>query len=528
MDAGVLLGDVVPGLKQVYEDFCRAEWAAYTEGGGDNWKAAEAAELKLNKFLSDRELFSRVKQLKGSSDDPLINRQIDMLHDYMLPNQIPDDLMQRMVAISNECQKVFNDYRGDVDGKQYSRNDVKDVLRDSDDSAFRETVWKAHKKAGPVVSSKILELVDLRNRAAKALGFSDYRALQLAGQQHDPKTLDMLLRKLDEVTREPYKKLKQELDMKLKQRFGTEELRPWHYSDPFMQDAPQATSIDFDTYYKDKDVVEIARKFYASFGMDPGSILARSSLYPKQGKSEHASAHFLDRDANDARILCNIRPANDWMDTTLHELGHALYDTGIDMKLPWMLRQPAHIFTTEGVALMFGGLTRNPGWLKKALNLDDAEAARIAPDIAKQKRLDRLFFSRWSLVMCEFEKQLYADPLQDLNTVWWDLVERYQMISRPDDRKAPDWATKDHVVSAPVYYHNYILGEFFYEQLLERMAGEAGCTSSELTFYSRKDIGDLLRQKVFMPGASLHWEEFTRKATGKPLSVDAWARSLDA
>jgi peptidyl-dipeptidase A len=527
MDADVLLYEVMPKLKELSEAADKAQWTAYTEGGDDNWEAAEDTELKVRRFLSDPELFRRIKELKNTSNDLLVNRQLDMLHDDFLPNQIPDDLMQRMVAISNECEKVFNDYRGVVDGKQYSRNDVVEVLKDSDDSAFRQKVWESHKKAGPVVSSKVLELVQLRNQAAKGLGFSDYRALQLAGQQHDPKTLDILLKKLDEVTREPYRKLKEELDMKLKQRFGTEDLRPWHYADPFMQLAPQATDIDFDAYYEGKDVVEIARAFYRSFGMDPDTILSRSSLYPQEKKSEHAFAFFIDRDANDARILCNITPSDHWMDTTLHELGHALYDTGIDMKLPWMLRVPAHIFTTEGVALMFGSLTRNPNWLQQTLDLDDAETGRIAPDIAKQERLDRLFFSRWSLVMYEFEKGIYSDPSQDLNTLWWDLVERYQMVQRPDNRDEPDWATKDHIVSAPVYYHNYILGQFFYDQLLDRMAEEAGCAPSEITFYNRKDLGDLLKQKVFMPGASLHWEEFTKRATGKPLGVDAWAKRLE-
>ncbi len=35
---------------------------------------------------------------------------------------------------------------------------------------------------------------------------------------------------------------------------------------------------------------------------------------------------------------------------------------------------------------------------------------------------------RWGIVVSRFEECLYADPEQDLDAVWWDLVERYQFL----------------------------------------------------------------------------------------------------
>ena len=60
--------------------------------------------------------------------------------------------------------------------------------------------------------------------------------------------------------------------------------------------------------------------------------------------------------------------------------------------------------------------------------------------------------------MLRFEAALYKNPGQDLNRLWWDLVEKYQGITRPENRNAPDFASKIHVVSAPCYYHNYMMG----------------------------------------------------------------------
>ncbi len=66
--------------------------------------------------------------------------------------------------------------------------------------------------------------------------------------------------------------------------------------------------------------------------------------------------------------------------------------------------------------------------------------------------------------MFHFEQALYKNPEQDLNTLWWDLVEKYQLIKRPTGRSESDWAAKIHFTMAPVYYHNYMLGELLASQ----------------------------------------------------------------
>src|SRR6202034_57054 len=91
---------------------------------------------------------------------------------------------------------------------------------------------------------------------------------------------------------------------------------------------------------------------------------------------------------------------------------------------------------------------------------------------AKTLRYQLLIFSRWCQVMLRFEKGMYEDPDQDLNKLWWDLVEKYQMVKRPPNRSAPDYAAKIHIVSAPVYYHNYMMGELFASQLHHAIARE--------------------------------------------------------
>ena len=144
---------------------------------------------------------------------------------------------------------------------------------------------------------------------------------------------------------------------------------------------------------------------------------------------------------------------------------------------------------------------------------------------ARMRRDRLLIFSRWCQVMFRFEKELYRDPSQDLNKLWWDLVEKYQLLKRPDGRSAPDYASKIHVVSAPAYYHNYMLGQLFASQVHHAIAGEVlgGVAPGRAIYVGRPAVGRFLIERVFAPGKTLRWDALTRHATGADLGPRAFA-----
>jgi peptidyl-dipeptidase A len=81
--------------------------------------------------------------------------------------------------------------------------------------------------------------------------------------------------------------------------------------------------------------------------------------------------------------------------------------------------------------MLFGRFASNPQRIKDILNISEDEKYTIADNCFDTLRLEQLVFSRRVQVMYRFEKQLYENPNQDLNTLWRDLVEKYQMIKRP-------------------------------------------------------------------------------------------------
>jgi peptidyl-dipeptidase A len=112
-----------------------------------------------------------------------------------------------------------------------------------------------------------------------------------------------------------------------------------------------------------------------------------------------------------------------------------------------------------------------------------------------------------------------------LNTLWWDLVEKYQMLKRPDGRSSPDYGSKIHIVSAPVYYHNYMMGQLFASQLHHTIARKVlgGADPRTALYNGRKEVGEFMRQRVFAPGRLYDWNKLTEFATGEGLNPKAFA-----
>jgi len=500
-----------------------AYWDAAISGKPEDYNRVGKLTLEIRQVYSNPQEFAFLKEAKesGQVKDQMLARQLELLVNAYLENQMEPELLKAIVDLGTEIERKFSTFRGSIEGKKVTDNEIKEILKTEIDSHKREQAWLASKQVGGVVASDLVQLVKLRNQAARKLGFDNYHTLSLTLAEQDVKELDKIFNELYELTNKPFAELKAELDQILAAKYGvaTVELMPWHYHDPFFQETPMVYQLDLDAYYKDKDVKQVAAKFYAGTGLPVDSILEKSDLYEREGKNPHGFCTDIDR-RGDVRVLCNIKNNEYWMETMLHELGHAVYDKNHNLQMPFLLREPAHIFTTEAIAMFFGRLSRNPAWMQQMLGLSDQQRMEIEKVSAKYAQLKQIIFARWDMVMYDFEKQLYANPDQDLNSLWWQMVEKYQLVKKPPARNEPDWAAKIHFTIAPCYYHNYMLGELLASQLHHHIVNNVLKLGSDkdISYVGQKKVGEFLTKKVFEPGAMYHWNEMIEQATGEQLT----------
>lgn len=519
-------------MKPAYRDMSLQYFIAATNSTPENWKLYAEKEMQVNKILSEKEMFSKIKAIyeKRNLLDSIQQRRIEVLYLTFLGKQVDTNKLNQITKLQSEIEHKYSTFRTEYAKKQLSDNDVEEILKNSTNNKELEEVWKSQKKIGELVAGDIIKLVKMRNEIAKELGFNNYHEMSLKLSEQDPEEIQNLFDELDKLTRNSFATEKQIMDSILAKRYGIkpEELMPWHYQNRFFQEAPKIYEVDLDKYYKDKDIVELAKTYYSSIGLPIDDIIARSDLFEKPNKNQHAFCINIDRDSKDIRILCNIKPNVRWMETVLHENGHALYEKYLDDRLPWDLKAPAHIFTTEAIAMLFGRFATNPQWMKDVLKISEQDVAKISMPAQKTLRLQQLVFSRWSQVMYRFEKAMYSNPDQDLNKLWWELVEKYQMIKKPADRNAPDWATKIHIATSPCYYHNYLLGELLASQLYNYIVTDIlkGDASKDYSFYYDKKVGLFLKDKVFSVGAKYLWNNMIEKATGEKLTPKYYAKQF--
>ena len=498
-----------------------AYWAATISGKSEDFKKSARLQVELQRIYSDRSDFESIRGWRNerSGFDDTEQRQIELLHNAYLRNQVDPALNERITRLQSKIENNFNVYRATINGKPATSNDILRILKNSTDSALRMEAWKAGKAVGDIVRDDLLTLVRFRNDAAESLGYSNYYSMSMALSEQDEEEIVTLFDELEKLTRQPFASLKEEIDRRTAARFGIEvsSIRPWHYEDPFFQEAPRIYDVELDQYYADRNILAVVREFFNGIGLQVDEIVARSDLYEKPGKDQHAFCTDIDR-SGDIRILTNLKNDEMWTGTLLHELGHAVHDLYINARLPYLLRQEAHIFTTEAIAMLFGRLSKDPEWIGEIAGLSDEEKNRIAEESGRILRLQQLVFARWSQVMLRFERELYRDPAQDLNALWWDLAAKYQMLAPPDEIDCPHWAAKTHIVSAPVYYHNYLLGELLASQLNHYIGDRILPPDKSNSLHGQMGVGDYLKTEFFSVGARYRWDELVKKSTGEDLT----------
>lgn len=515
--------EIETSLKPLYLAYTHAEWEAATTGTAEANQRQKEAQAALMRFWADPTRFVTAKRLheENAARSPLDARQIKLIYLSGAQAQQDEETIEKITQLEAKVREAYYNFRAEIDTTQLTDNELDHILQKSHDSDEVRKAWEASKQIGVQAADYIRQLARLRNQAARSQGYRDHFQKSLLLNEIDEEYLMALFGELDDVTRPLFAELKTEIDQARGKWFGihVKDLKPWHFGDRFFQSPPQMHRIDLDQFFSDHDPVALAMATYDSIGLDVRDILERSDLYARPGKDQHAFCLDIDHEG-DVRTLNNLEPNHRWNSTLLHELGHAIYDKYIHRGLPWFLRTPAHSLSTEAIAILLGSLVGNQEWLTQILDLPLEEAQSVAQITRKQERASRLIFTRWCLVMTNFERAFYADPEQDLDTLWWSLVERYQMLRRPPGWVNPDWAAKYHIALFPVYYQNYELGSLISAQieqvLISRFGGLTG----------RKDAGQWLVERVFHPGATEDWAKHIESATEEPLSTRYFIESI--
>ena len=164
-----------------------AWWTSSISGKDEDFKKRMDLEMQVNRLYADKDAFAQLKNWRaaGAVREPLLHRQLDVLYLNHLGYQVDTKLLDRMTELANQIDQLFNTYRGEVNGRKLTENEIRKILRESTSNAEVEAAWKAYQAVGQRIEPKLRELVQLRNQSARAVGYANFHALQLAIQEFD-------------------------------------------------------------------------------------------------------------------------------------------------------------------------------------------------------------------------------------------------------------------------------------------------------------------------------------------------------
>jgi peptidyl-dipeptidase A len=550
-EADAFLSRFVQGWLPLRTAAEEADWVASTDVSEVHTSVQVAKNIELDRYVGAPEVIKTVRRLlehRANLDDSTV-RQLERirLRASESPGTIPEVVTARAKAEAKQAA-IQDSYAFSVQRQgqktTVSANEIDRILVESHDLAERRAAWEASKAIGQPLRTGLLQLRDLRNKVARAMGFDDFFALQVADYGMTVPGMIALCDKLMADVAPLYRQLHTWSRHVLAKRYQVEPPRsgrlPAHWlPNRWGQNWPGLVAgVDMDIAFKGRSrefITTQAEQFYVSLGLPklPKSFWEKSDLYPADPKSgrkknSHASAWHINL-GSDVRSLMSIESNNQWFTTAHHELGHIYYYMSYSTpSVPYLLRAGANRAFHEGIGDLIGLAAGQRPYLQQ-VGLMTAEAQ---PAQAVTYLLDTaldgssLVFLPWSAgVMTHFERDFYAGTIADgaLNAAWWELVGRYQGIAPPGERSEVlcDAATKTHINDDPAQYYDYAIGTVIKFQLHDYIARTIlKQNPRECNYYGNRQVGKFLHDLLVL-GATRDWNAVLRETTGEELSARA-------
>ena len=496
----------------------KSAWDFYINSNPENMQKYETAQNNYSNLFKDEATYKKFLEVDESK---LSKREKKQLKD--LKKEFDDELntgedIKILRQKENEIAQKFNSYIPMIDGKEVTKAEIVKILQTETNPEIRKKAYEAKVKGGYLIAEDLVEFVRLRNDYARKKGYDNYFDYKLKEDYDvDSEFLNKLIDDVYSKSNDKIISIQDKKEKELKEFFNVDKLESYHYGLLLDSNPEKGVNIILSGINPTSphDIISISKKMYKNMGYDVDKMIADGKLtldlYPRKGKNTHGFC-FGVQAGKDSRILANLTNNVTSLETLNHEMGHCVYDLGISDKLTFMDKTPASSAFTEAIAMMMGDI------IKKENVLSDIVPKDLLEKFKSTHKEDEAAFVSKSLLIIEFEREMYKNPDQDLALLWKNLSKKY--LNR-DIEKNNEWATIPHYLSHPAYYQNYFRANIMKAQIYNYLTSELG----NLT--ENKNSAKFMDKHIFAYGAKYDEYELIKKLTGKEFSIDDFVKNLD-
>jgi len=476
---------------------------------------------------------------------PEIDARKAKLLRLMLPLIAPSDPTE-----SEELSRRVTAMRGTYAKGRYTPRSVNEsldlqglsrILTESRDPSVLEDVWTGWHQVGRSIRPDFLRYVELANRGASELGFSDTGAMWRSKYDMDPVAFAREVDRLWSEVEPLYRSLHAYVRRRLLEHYGADRVpskgpipahllgnmwaQSWDGTLPLLAPPSDGTDIDLTAILVERgvsptDMVRTAEQFFVSLGFDrlPSTFWERSMFVRPRDREVvcHASAWDVDC-VDDLRLkMCIEITGEDFM-TVHHELGHNYYQRAYAQQ-PFLFRDSAHDGFHEAIGDTIS-LSITPEYLVRIGLLEKATDPKGDIALLLRRALEKVAFLPFGLVVDKWRWDVFSGETSpsEYNSTWWEMRRRYQGIAPPSVRSDEEFdpGAKYHV-PANVPYMRYFLAHILQFQFHRALAREAGASGPlhRASIYGSKAAGRRLGAALEM-GMSREWPDALEVLTGE-------------
>ncbi len=518
----------------------RASWVQANFITHDTELLAAAAEEETTNLVVG--LAQKAAQFNGLDLDPDVARKLEKLKLALtLPAPSNADETRELTRITASMKSIYGSGKHCSEGGECrDLGELSEVIHSSHDADELLDAWQGWRTVSPSMREGFERYVELGNKGASELGFSDLGAMWRSKYDMDPDEFAAELDRLWGQVKPLYEALHCHVRAKLADQYGDVVDAggpiPAHllgnmwaqtWSNVYDLVAPGNVDAGYDLTellkargVDEREMVRYGERFFTSLGFDPlPDTFWERSLFVQPTDHDavcHASAWDLDWQ-DDLRIKMCIKVNSEDFNTIHHELGHNFYQRAYKHQPP-LYTDSANDGFHEAVGDTIA-LSVTPGYLVKLGFLDQEPPASADLGLLLRTALDKVAFLPFGLLVDQWRWKVFAGEVApaDYNSAWWQLREKYQGVGAPVERAATDFdpGAKYHV-PANVPYTRYFLAHILQYQFHRSLCEVAGYEGplNRCSIYDSAEAGERLQEMLAM-GSSRPWPDALEALTGQ-------------
>lgn len=411
---------------------------------------------------------------------------------------------------------------------------LRTVMRTSSDESERRSAYEGLRSVGDFVCDKgFAEIVKLRNRLSKSLGYEDYYDHTVRNAEGFSKQrLFEILDGLEEGTRPLMLRAREELE----RRHGASALLPWNTGHAM------AGSIvrKMNPYFPFGKAVERYARSYAAMRISYQKSVTTLDLLDRPRKYSNGFCHWprcawVRPDGTREPAKTNFTSLADptavgsgltALKTLMHEAGHAAHFANVARSSPLFSqeRAPTSVAYAENQSMFLDSLVGDPAWRVRYARNEKGEPLpfSVVEEEIRATHPFEVFSLRAMLAVSYFEKALYELPEEEVTP---DTIRRIadNVETRIQGGPSPrPLLSVPHLISdeSSCYYQGYTLAEMSVHQTRRYFLERDGF------IVDNPEVGPTLTKAYWECGNSRPFLEIVKELTGEPLSGKAWVDKL--